>query len=107
MWCEWKIKFLNVVDTRALLRTKWVLSKRSAWITSELKKCMHEQGIIEFKAIHAKNLQDWGELKQLPNKVNSEIRIGKESYYKQSFTEHKNDSQRTWQTTNELYISQK
>ena len=107
MWREWKIKFLNVVDTRALLRTKQVCSKRSAWITSELKKCMHEQGIMKLKAMHAKNLQDWGELKQLPNKVNSEIRIGKESYYKQSFTEHKNDSQRTWQTTNELYISQK
>ena len=26
---EWKIKFLNVVDTRALLRTKQVCSKRS------------------------------------------------------------------------------
>ena len=68
---------------------------------------LHEQGIMKLKAMHAKNLQDWGELKQLPNKVNSEIRIVKESYYKQSFTEHKNDSQRTWQTTNELYISQK
>ena len=107
MWREWKIKFVNVVDTRALLRTKRVCSKRSPWITSKLKKCMHEQGIIRLKAIHAKNLQDWSELEQLPNKVNSEIRIVKESYYKQLFSEHKNDSQRTWQTTNELYISQK
>ena len=64
-----------------------------AWITSELKKCMHEQGIMTLKAIHAKNLQDWSELKQLPNEVNSEIRIVKKSYYKQSFTEHKSDSQ--------------
>ena len=33
MWREWKIKFLNVVDTHALLRTKRVRSKRSPWIT--------------------------------------------------------------------------
>ena len=29
---------------------------------------------MKLKAIHAKNLQDWSELKQLPNEVNSEIR---------------------------------
>ena len=29
MWREWKIKFLNVVNTHASLRTKWVRSKRS------------------------------------------------------------------------------
>ena len=29
MWREWKIKFLNVVDTHAPLRTKRVCSKRS------------------------------------------------------------------------------
>ena len=43
-----------------------------------------------------------GELKWLCSKVNSNIKIAKESYYKQSFTGHKNDSRRTWQTTNEL-----
>ncbi|XP_068742189.1 uncharacterized protein [Montipora capricornis] len=100
MWREWKIKFLNVVDTHAPLRTKRVRLKRSPWITSELKKCMHERHIMKLKAIRSKNPQDWGEFKQLRNKVNSDIRILKESYYKQSFTENKNDSRRT-------YISQK
>ena len=38
MWREWKIKFLNVVNTRTPLRTKRVHSKRSPWITSELEK---------------------------------------------------------------------
>ena len=102
MWCEWKIKFLNVVDAHAPLRTKRVRSKRSPWITSELKKCMHERDIMKLKAIHSKNLQDWGEFKRLHNKVNSDIRIVKESYNKKSFTENKNDSRRTWQTINEL-----
>ena len=53
---------------------------------------MHERDIMKLKAIRSKNPQDWGEFKQLRNKVNSDIRILKESYYKQSFTENKNDS---------------
>ena len=102
MWREWKIKFLNVVDTHAPLRTKRVRSKRSPWITSELKKRMPKRDIMKLKAIRSKNPQDCDEFKRLRNKVNSDIRIAKESYYKQSFTENKNDSRRTWQTITEL-----
>ena len=43
---------------------------------------------MKLKAIWPKNPQDWGEFKRLRNKVNSNIKIAKESYYKQSFTEH-------------------
>ena len=108
MWREWKIKFLNVVNTYTPLRTKRVCSKRSPWITSEFKKRMHERDSMKLKAIRSKNPKDWGEFKLLRNKVISNITIAKESYYKQLFTEHKNDSRRTWQTKNELnYISQK
>ena len=63
---------------------------------------MHERDIMKLKAIRSKNSQDWDEFKRLCNKVNSDIRFVKESYYKQSFTENKNDSQCTWQTINEL-----
>ena len=66
------------------------------------KKRMHERDIIKLKAIRSKNPRDWGEFKRLRNKVNCKIKIAKESYYKQSFTEHKNDSRRTWKTINEL-----
>ena len=52
--------------------------------------------IIKLKAIRSKNPQDWGKFKRLRNKVNSDIRIVKESYYKQWFTE------KNWQTINEL-----
>ena len=57
---------------------------------------------MKLKARRSKNPQDWGELKRLRNKVNSNIKITKECYYKKSFTEHKNDSRRTWQTISEL-----
>ena len=95
MWHKWKIKFLNVVNTHTLLRRKRVRSKRTPWITSELKKRMHERDIMKLKAIRSKNPQDWGEFKRLRNKGNSNNKIAKESYYKQSFTENKNDSRRT------------
>ena len=90
------------VNTHAPLRTKRVRSRRSPWITSELKKRMHERDIMKLKATRSKNPQDWGEFKRLYNKVNSNIQIAKESYYKQSFTEHIEDSRRTWQTIKEI-----
>ena len=75
MWREWKIKFLNVVNTHTPLRAKRVRSKRSPWITSELKNRMHERDNIKLKAHQER---------------------------KGIFAEHKNDSRRTWQTINEL-----
>ena len=98
MWCEWKIKFLSVVDTHASVRTKRVHSKRSPWITSNLRKPVHDRDVIKLKAIRSKNPHDWAEFKRLCNKVNGDIKIAKESYY----NVHKNDPRRTWQTINEL-----
>ena len=40
---------------------------------------MHERDIMKLKAIRSKNPQDWGEFKGLRNKVNSKIKIAKES----------------------------
>ena len=61
MWREWTIKFVNVVNTYTPLRAKRVRSKRSPWITSELKNRMHERDIIKLKAILSKIPKDWGE----------------------------------------------
>ena len=55
---------------------------------------MHERDIMKLKAIRSKNPKDWGEFKRLRNKVTSNIKIAKESYY--------NHPRRTWQTVNEL-----
>ena len=97
---EWKLKFLNVVDTCSSTN-KACLLKKIPMDYFRVKKRMHERNIMKLKAIRSKNPQDWGEFKRLRNNVNSDIRIVKESYYKQSFTE-KNYSRRTWQTINEL-----
>ena len=105
MWREWKIKFLNVVDTHAPLRTKRVCSKRSEKDYFRVEKTYawtrnHEVESRWVNTFKLKNPQDWDEVQRVRNKVNSKVKIAKESYYKQSVTEHKNDSRRTWQTIN-------
>ena len=47
MWREWKIKFLNVVDTHALYEQSGSVKKDPKRITSELKKHMHEREIMK------------------------------------------------------------
>ena len=89
--------------THTPLRTKRVRSKRSPWITSEKTYAWTRH----HGAIRSKNQEDGDEFKRLRNKVNSNIKIAKELYYKQSFTENKNDSRRTWQTINEPTVSRK
>ena len=46
-----------------------------------VEKSMHERDIMKLKAIRSKNPKDWGEFKRLRNKVTSNIKIAKESYY--------------------------
>ena len=43
MWAEWKIKFLQIVDKHAPIRTKRIRSKNSPWITADLKERMHNR----------------------------------------------------------------
>ena len=101
VWDEWRIKFLNVVNTHAPLRTKRVRSKRFPldYFRVEKTDAWTRHHAWSWKQyIHSKNTQDWGEFKRLRNKTNSNIKTTKESeYYKQSFTEHNNDSRRTCQ----------
>ena len=51
MRSEWKKSFLEIVDKHAPLRKARVRGRSSPWITSELKKQMHERDILKIKAI--------------------------------------------------------
>ena len=51
MWSKWKKSFLEIVDKHAPLRKARVRGSSSPWITSELKKQMHEIDILKIKAI--------------------------------------------------------
>ena len=53
MICGWNEKnsFLAIGDMHAPLRTMRVRARNSPWITSELKKLMHDRDILKLKAV--------------------------------------------------------
>lgn len=102
MWNEWKESFLAIVNKHAPLRTTRVRARGSPWITSELKKQMHDRDILKLRAIRSKNPNDWVHFKRQRNKVNSATRLAKQIYYQNMLNEHKGDSRKTWQIINEL-----
>jgi hypothetical protein len=103
MWAEWKSTFLTIADKHAPIRTKRIRSKNSPWITSDLKKRMHDRDIAKIKAIHSTVPGDWDNFRRLRNIVNKEIKLAKESYYRNAFMQHSGNSRKTcWQIVNDL-----
>ena len=66
-----------------------VRARGSPWITSELKKRMH-------------NPINWMQFKRQRNVLTNEIRLAKQSYDHNSSNEYKVNSRKTSQTTNKL-----
>ena len=89
-------------NKHAPLRTMRVRTRSSPWITSELKKRMHDRDILKIKASKSNDSNDWSLFKKQRNIVNSEIRLAKQAYYQNSFNKYMGDSKKTWQTINEL-----
>ena len=65
---------LSIVDKYAPLRTMRGRSRSSPWITSELKKIMHNRNILKIKATRSNDPFDWMQFKKQRNIVNNEIR---------------------------------
>lgn len=102
MWDAWKAMFLQCVDKHAPLRVKRTRAFRSPWITPELKKRMHDRDILKLKASKSKDASDWLRFKQSRNQLNIDIRLAKETYYKDALHENEGDSRQTWRIVNEL-----
>ena len=90
-------KFLEIVDKHAPLRKAHVRGRGSPWITSELKKQMHERDILKIKAIKSNDPVAWAKFKEQRNIVNKAIKQAKQFYYQTSFSGHEGDSRKTWQ----------
>jgi len=59
MWLNWKCSFLSIVDKHASLRTMSARRRSSPWITSELKKRMHDRDILKMKASKSNDSSAW------------------------------------------------
>ena len=64
MWAEWKSKFLTIADKHAPIRMKRIRPKNSPWITSDLKKRMHDRDKAKIEAIHSNIPNDWDNFKR-------------------------------------------
>ena len=102
MWEQWKCTFLAIADKHAPLKTMRVRSRRSPWITSELKDLMHNRDILKIKASKTNDPTDWALFKKQRNIVNKQIRSAKQVYYQNSFNKLTSNCRKTWQTINDL-----
>ena len=101
---DYNIVIQKLALQHAPLRTMRVRTRSPPWITSELKKRMHDRDILKIKASKSNDSNDWSLFKKQRNIVNSEIRLAKQAYYQNSFNKHTGDSKKTWQTINELTL---
>ena len=74
---------------------------------------MHGRDIQKIKAIRSKDPTDWVVFKKLRNSVNNDIKLAKESYYKNAFCKSEKNLKKTWSTieltsrkTNEQHINE-
>ena len=59
MWLQWKCSFLSIVNKHAPLRKMRVRTRSSPWITSELKKRIHDRDILKIKVSKSSDSNNW------------------------------------------------
>ena len=102
MWSDKKNSFLDIVDKHTPLRKACVRGRGSSWITSGLKKQMHERDILKIQVIKSNDPALWALFKRQRNIVNRPAKQANLAYYQTSFIDHKCDSRKTWPIINEL-----
>ena len=63
---------------------------------------MRNRDAAKKKAMASNDPHDWAKYKKLQNTINNNIKTSKASYYSNAFIQSKGNSQKTWQTINEL-----
>ena len=102
IWIKWKSMFLNVCDKHAPVRTRRIRKSKSPWISAHLKDLMHHRDRLKIKAIKSKDSRDWSVFKKTRNRVNTEIRNAKKTYYNNTFDKYSSNPRKIWQTINEV-----
>ena len=63
---------------------------------------MHNRNKLKVNAIKSNDPHDWANFKRMRNKVNTEIKAGKELFYNNNFIETNCDPRKTWQVINDV-----
>ena len=88
----------------APLRTRRVSSKRSPWVTNELRHLIFNRDFLKKRAISSKDSQKWSQYRHARNQVNNEIKKAKRLYFTKNLDKHKGDMKKTWKLINELNL---
>ena len=86
----------------APLRTRRVSSKRSPWVTNELRHLIFNRDFLKKRAISSKDSQKWSQYRHARNQVNNEIKKAKRLYFTKNLDKHKGDMKKTWKLINEI-----
>jgi hypothetical protein len=87
-----------------------VKNRKNPWITPDLIKKMNFRDVLHVKATKkGKNSNEgrdlWDQYKKLRNQITSEIRKGKQNYYKGIMDIHKKDHKKFWREISKLMPS--
>ena len=97
--------FTNTLDFLAPMRKmskKEVKNNQKSWLTKGILNSIKIKTKWLKKFIKSKNNLHYNKYKTYRDKLNSLIRISKRNYYKKYFTEHLQNTKKTWTGINEL-----
>ena len=94
--CEWKSKFLSVLDKHVPFRQRKVRNSHPAYIDKDLRHKMFLRDLHKKRFNASRNPDDWFRLKKLRNEVNSLKHIKKRTFYTQKVNETRGDIKGTW-----------
>ena len=95
MWHAWKATFNSFADKHAPIRSKRVKAIKSPCVTAFLKDKVHKRDVQKIKAIRSNDPQDGLTYKKMRNSVNRAIFCAKQAYFKNSFSDNKDNPKKT------------
>ena len=102
-WRAWKSEFNAILDRHAPLRHRRVRQSSLPWLTSEIRKIMHDRDYHKKIAVKHGSQHHWELYQAARNKVNIEMRKAKSNYYRKKIEDcKKTDPKTTWKLINSL-----
>ena len=102
MWKAWKDCLMECINTHAPLRHIQVGSKKSPWITDNLRDKMRKRDLLKSKAASTNDPLSWERYKRARNHTNTDIRKAKRKYCNDNLDRNKQNPKAIWNLINDL-----
>ena len=91
MWC-WQQRYTNICYQHAPWKEIKVTASSASWITNDIRLAMNRRNKLVKAAVTSKSAKLWSDYKRARNKVTSDSRRAKASYFSKMFNEVKSSS---------------